>query len=153
MPPPSQWIGFSSLCLNTPWPHDGYDLQSLIQAGNLCSGKQQEEKVALAMCISLIMKVKIFFEDPSWFLLMSFWPELCGRCWVCVHAHRHKEWWENDVAFLWLYTGGRPRKWGLAIDTCLANRSDCYSQAYSSSGVRTGTCCFPLKSVLSLAEH
>ena len=29
--------------LEYPWPHDGYDLEYLIQAANLYSGKQQEE--------------------------------------------------------------------------------------------------------------
>lgn len=29
--------------LEYPWPHDGYDLEYLIPAANLCSGKQQEE--------------------------------------------------------------------------------------------------------------
>lgn len=35
------WLFF--FMLEYPWPRDGYDLEDLIQAANLCSGKQQEE--------------------------------------------------------------------------------------------------------------
>lgn len=37
------------------------------------------------------------------------------------------------------------KEMGISNRYMLANRSDCYSQAYSSSGVRTGTCLFPSK--------
>lgn len=37
------------------------------------------------------------------------------------------------------------KEMGVSNRYMLANRSDCYSQAYSSSGVRTGTCLFPSK--------
>lgn len=43
MPPPPSvyWLFF--FMLEYPWPLDGYDLEYLIQAANLYSGKQQEE--------------------------------------------------------------------------------------------------------------
>lgn len=91
-----QWIGFSSLCLNTPGHMMVMTYSPWFRQQICVQGSSKRRWVALAMCISLIMKSENFLWGPWLVLLMSFWPELCGHCWACVHTDRLKEWWENE---------------------------------------------------------